>query len=143
MFAIVDQPIDSQSVIAQVEDSTCGAIVVFEGRVRNHHEGRVVLRLEYEAYRVLAATEGNRIIAETMAQFPIHAAACVHRTGSLEIGEIAVIAAVSSAHRDAAFDACRAIIDEVKARVPIWKKEFHADGTSEWIWCAACSSRHQ
>ncbi|MDB6079977.1 MAG: molybdopterin-converting factor chain 2 [Akkermansiaceae bacterium] len=135
MFSIVTTPIDSAAIISQVEDATAGAVVVFEGRVRNHHEGRQVRHLEYEAYQALAESEGGKIIAEALAAFPIHAAVCTHRTGLLEIGDIAVVVAVSSAHRGPAFDACRIIIDELKARVPIWKKETYADGSGSWVHC--------
>lgn len=141
MFKIVTTPIATTALIARVEDPTCGGLVVFEGRVRNHHRGRDVLRLEYEAYRSLAEAEGARIMDEAKQRFAIHAAACEHRTGILEIGDIAVTVAVSSAHREAAFDACRYIIDELKARVPIWKKESYADGSDEWTGCDACAHR--
>lgn len=139
MFTISTVPVETAAVLAEVEDPTCGGLVVFEGRVRNHHRGRDVLRLEYEAYQSLAEAEGKRIVAKAREKFPIHAAACVHRTGLLEIGDIAVVVAVSAAHRDEAFDACRYIIDELKATVPIWKREFYADGTDEWTGCDHCA----
>ncbi|BCU75292.1 molybdenum cofactor biosynthesis protein MoaE [Luteolibacter sp. LG18] len=142
MFQISTTPIETAAVVAQVEDSTCGGLVIFEGRVRNHHRGRDVLRLEYEAYQALAEADGNRIVRETIERFHIHAAACVHRTGMLEINDIAVVVAVSAAHRDAAFDACRHIIDELKATVPIWKHEYYADGTDEWTGCDHCAGHH-
>jgi len=141
MFEIVTTPIETDAVLASVEDPTCGGLVLFEGRVRNHHLGRDVLRLEYEAYDRLALTEGQRILEEAEARFDIHAAACTHRIGVLEIGDIAVVVAVSSAHRDAAFDACRFIIDELKVRVPIWKRETYADGKVEWTGCEHCARR--
>jgi molybdopterin synthase catalytic subunit len=141
MFSIISTPVDTASVLANVEDPTCGGLVLFEGRVRNHHLGRDVLRLEYEAYQRLAQSEGVAILEEAKARFEIHAAACTHRIGVLEIGDIAVVVAVSSAHRDAAFDACRYIIDELKVRVPIWKRETYADGRVEWTGCEHCA-RH-
>ncbi|MGC4017451.1 MAG: molybdenum cofactor biosynthesis protein MoaE [Luteolibacter sp.] len=141
MFRISTTAIETAAVTSAVDDPTCGGLVVFEGRVRNHHRGRDVLRLEYEAYQTLAEAEGARIVHEAIERFEIHRAACVHRTGLLEIGEIAVVVAVSAAHRDAAFDACRHIIDELKATVPIWKREYYADGTDEWSGCDRCS-RH-
>jgi len=141
MFSIISTPVDTASVLANVEDPTCGGLVLFEGRVRNHHLGRDVLRLEYEAYQRLAQSEGVAILEEAKARFEIHAAACTHRIGVLEIGDIAVVVAVSSAHRDAAFDACRYIIDELKVRVPIWKRETYADGSVEWTGCEHCT-RH-
>lgn len=142
MFSIISTPIDTASVLARVEHPTCGGLVLFEGRVRNHHLGREVRRLEYEAYQRLAESEGTAILAEAKARFDIHAAACTHRIGVLEIGDIAVGVAVSAAHRDAAFDACRYIIDELKVRVPIWKRETYADGSVEWTGCEHCA-RHR
>lgn len=139
MFRISTTTIETAAVIATVDDPTCGGLVIFEGRVRNHHRGRDVLRLEYEAYQALAEADGNRIMQEALARFDIHAAACIHRTGLLEIGDIAVVVAVSAAHRDAAFEACRHIIDELKATVPIWKREYYSDGTDEWTGCDHCS----
>jgi len=141
MFEIVTTPIDTAAVLASVEDPTCGGLVLFEGRVRNHHLGREVLRLEYEAYQRLAQSEGSAILEEAKARFEIHSAACSHRIGVLDIGDIAVVVAVSSAHRDAAFEACRYIIDELKVRVPIWKRETYADGKVEWTGCVHCA-RH-
>ena len=141
MFTITTTPIDTAALLASVEDPTCGGLVLFEGRVRNHHLGREVQRLEYEAYQRLALTEGSAILEEAKARFEIHAAACTHRIGMLEIGDIAVVVAVSSAHRDAAFEACRCIIDELKVRVPIWKRETYADGSVEWTGCEHCA-RH-
>ena len=141
MFEILTTPIDTAKVLASVENPSCGGLVLFEGRVRNHHLGREVLRLEYEAYQQLALTEGRRIIEEAKSRFEIHAAACTHRIGVLEIGDLAVVVAVSAAHRDAAFDACRCIIDELKVRVPIWKRETYADGNVEWTGCEHCA-RH-
>jgi molybdopterin synthase catalytic subunit len=95
-----------------------------------------VQALDYEAYAQLAEKEGERILAEARQRFAVQAAVCLHRVGTLQIGDLAVWVGVSAAHRGAAFDACRYIIDEVKARVPVWKKEHYADGVSEWINCA-------
>ena len=97
-----------------------------------------MLRLEYEAYPALANREGEDIVRAARERFDIIAAVCEHRVGPLEIGGMAVWVGVSAAHRGAAFDACRYIIDEVKKRVPIWKREFYADGTVEWVGCAGC-----
>src|SRR5690606_22359832 len=115
-----------------------GACVTFEGLVRDHNDGRAVLRLEYEAYPALALREGEAIVREALRRFPVDAASCVHRTGPLGIGGMAVWVGVSSGHRGEAFEACRFIIDEVKRRVPVWKREFYADGTVEWVNCAGC-----
>lgn len=139
MFEITADPIDPRTLRERVLDPAAGGYCSFEGWVRNHHEGRAVLRLEYEAYRALAEKEGERIVAEAKERFDILHAVCVHRTGPIEIGGIAVAVCVSAAHRDAAFDACRHIIDETKARVPIWKKEHFADGSSGWVRCDHCA----
>lgn len=139
MFKIVTSTIEPAEIRAHVLDPAAGGFCAFEGWVRDHHEGRPVLCLEYEAYQSLAEKEGSLILTEAAERFGIVHAACVHRTGRLEIGELAVYVCVSSAHRDAAFAACRWIIDEVKSRVPIWKKEFFADGTSGWVRCDHCA----
>lgn len=122
-----------------VEHPECGAYVAFEGWVRDHNEGQRVLRLEYEAYESLGVKEGDRIIAEAVERFGVRAARCVHSLGELQIGELAVWVGVSSPHRDEAFAACRYIIDEVKHRVPIWKKEYYVDGDSGWVNCERCA----
>lgn len=138
-FAVSSTAIDLASLRDSVRDAGCGACVSFEGWVRNHHEGRPVQRLEYEVYAPLAVSEGNRILAEAIDRFgPLNAVA-VHRSGLLQIGDLAVAVMVSSAHRDEAFRACRYIIDEAKVRLPIWKKEFYADGTAHWVNCARCA----
>jgi molybdopterin synthase catalytic subunit len=139
MFGITSQTIDTTSIRSQAIDSRAGGFCSFEGWVRDHHQGRAVLRLEYEAYQILAEKEGNRIMAEAKEKFEILHAVCVHRVGTLEIGEMAVYVCVSSAHREAAFEACRWIIDEIKSRVPIWKKEFFADGEIGWVRCDHCA----
>lgn len=103
-----------------------------------------MLRLEYEVYEPLAVTQGERILEEANAAFGPLRAVGVHRAGLLEIGEVAVAVAVASAHRDEAFGACRYIIDEAKARLPVWKKEYFADGSAEWVNCARCAEHaHQ
>ena len=124
----------------RVVDPVAGGYASFEGWVRNHNDGRGVLRLEYEAYEVLGTKEGERIVAEAFERFPIARAHAVHRLGLLEIGDLAVWVGVTAAHRDAAFAACRYIIDELKVRVPIWKKEHYAEGDSGWINCEVSSS---
>lgn len=121
-------------------DDAAGAYAGFEGWIRDRNEGQEVLRLEYETYAPLAITEGDRVIKEALAKFPVLHAQCVHRSGLLEIGDCAVWVGVSSAHRDAAFDACRYIIDEVKIRLPIWKKEHYVNGDSGWVNCERCAA---
>lgn len=136
MFRIVSEPIVIESFKTELEDAHAGACVTFEGWVRNHNEGKPVQALDYEAYPELAEKEGRKILAEARERFAVQAIACAHRTGALQIGDLAVWVGVTAAHRGAAFDACRYVIDEVKARVPIWKKEHYVDGVSEWINCA-------
>ena len=132
-FTLSTDPIDSPRLGSELENHEAGALVTFEGRVRLHNAQREVTRLDYEAFGPLALKEGTRIVEEAAARFAILSAVCVHRTGSLELGESAVWVGVISKHRSAGFDACRMIIDEVKKRVPIWKKEHYADGDSGWI----------
>lgn len=136
MFKIVHEPIDAATQKRVLADTRAGACAIFEGWVRNHNEGQPVEALDYEAYAELAEAEGARIIAEARAKFATLTMVCQHRVGALRIGDLAVWVGVGAAHRDAAFDACRYIIDEVKARVPIWKKEYYPDGASQWINCA-------
>ena len=140
-FGFSRGPVDLAACRAQLADPAAGAYASFEGWVRNHNEGRDgVLRLEYEGYEQLGVKEGERIIAEALDRFDISSAHCIHRLGELEIGALAVWVGVSAAHRAAAFAACRYIIDEVKHRVPIWKKEHYADGNSGWVNCEACAA---
>ncbi len=131
---------DPGQLRATLEDPTAGGYACFEGWVRNHNEGHAVTRLEYEAFEALAAQEAERIIAEATARFGIVKAACVHRIGSLAIGALAVWVGVSSRHRAEAFAACRYIIDELKHRVPIWKKEHYVNGDSGWVNCERCAA---
>ncbi len=123
----------------ELVDAAAGAYVGFEGWIRNHNEGEQVLRLEYEVYEPLALAEGAKVIAEAVEKFPLLHAECVHRSGALDIGECAVWVGVTSAHRDEAFAACRFIIDQVKVRLPIWKKEHYVDGHSGWVNCERCA----
>ena len=132
-FRLSETPIDAAAQRIALEDRAAGGAVTFEGWVRNHNEARAVTRLDYQAYGPLAEGEGEAILDEARAKFALRAARCVHRTGSLAIGEMAVWVGVSADHRDAAFAACRWIIDEVKRRVPIWKNEHYADGETGWL----------
>jgi|UniRef100_UPI00404B5CC3 molybdopterin synthase catalytic subunit len=136
MFRISAEPLDLIALKTDLLDPRAGACVTFEGWVRNHNEGKPVQALDYEAYAELAEAEGNRILIEAREKFAVQTVSAVHRVGALQIGDLAVWVGVGSAHRGEAFEACRYIIDEVKARVPIWKKEHYADGASEWINCA-------
>ena len=140
VFDLTDKPIVAAELVTRLTADTCGAFVSFEGWVRNHNEGQRVLRLEYESYKALAVKEGEKIIAEACAKFPVTHVVCLHRTGELAIGDVAVWVGVSSPHRGEAFDACRYVIDEVKLRVPIWKKEHYTNGDSGWVNCEACAA---
>jgi molybdopterin synthase catalytic subunit len=132
-FELSSETIDAAALSRALADAGAGARVTFEGWVRNTNAGRAVHRLDYQAYGALASKEGEAILADTKREFPIIDVRCVHRVGSLAIGELAVWVGVSAAHRDAAFAACRFVIDEVKRRVPIWKNEHYADGESGWL----------
>ena len=138
-FRFSATPFDDSALRAEIADPACGGYAAFEGWVRDHNEGRRVRRLEYEAFEPLAIKEGERIIAEAIARFGVERAACVHRLGALEIGETAVWVGATARHRDEAFRACRYIIDEVKHRVPIWKKEHYENGDSGWVNCERCA----
>ena len=131
--------IDVISLRAELADPACGGYTSFEGLVRNHNEGLSVRHLEYEAFEPLAVKEGERIVAEAIERFGIEHAACVHRIGDLAIGDMAVWVGASARHRDEAFRACRYIIDEIKHRVPIWKKEHYENGDSGWVNCERCA----
>jgi molybdopterin synthase catalytic subunit len=113
----------------------CGGYVEFAGVVRNVNEGKIVRQLHYEAYTTLAVSEMQRICEEATTQFNCRFIRAIHREGTLEIGDTAVIIQVLAGHRQGAFSACRYVIDEIKRRVPIWKKEFYEDGTSSWTVC--------
>jgi len=120
--------IPNAELAAQVRMDEDGAVATFDGCVRNHSHGRATLYLEYEAYEAMALAKMQEIAAHIHANYAIRRVAMVHRLGRLEIGETSVFIAVSAAHRAAAFDACRYAIDTLKKTVPIWKKEFFADG---------------
>lgn len=139
-FSISNTPIDVSAARKAVADKHCGALVVFEGWIRDHNEGQEVERLEYEVYRPVAEKEGARIIDEALERFAVSHALCIHREGLLELEDCAVIVCVSAAHRGAAFDACRYIIDQTKIRLPIWKKEHYVSGVSEWVNCEQCAA---
>ena len=125
-------PLDLGALLAQVESPARGGVACFLGTVRNHQDGRNVLRLEYSAYAPMAEAECARIVAEAEDRWDC-AVALAHRVGTLEVGDTAVAIAAASPHRQDAFAACRYVIEEVKQRVPIWKREFFADGRIEWV----------
>jgi molybdopterin synthase catalytic subunit len=132
-FRLADSQIEVAPLRAALLARGAGDSASFEGWVRDHNQGRAVLGLAYEAYATLAEAEGEQVLAEARAKFAIVELACVHRVGELALGELAVWVGVSAAHREAAFAACRYVIDEVKARVPIWKHEHYADGDAGWL----------
>jgi sulfur-carrier protein adenylyltransferase/sulfurtransferase len=135
MFELTPHPIDSAALQARLNSPEAGALTIFEGRVRNHHLGRPVTKLEYEAFDDMARLEGEAIVSETERIYPGAKVLCVHRTGLLAIGEAAVWIGIASAHRQAGFAACRHVIEELKLRLPVWKKEHHPDGAAEWVNC--------
>lgn len=132
-FALADAPFQIAPLRASLLDEHAGAYAGFEGWVRDHNDSRRVDGLRYEAYVALAEAEGGKILAEAMARFAVTGVRCVHRVGDLAIGDLAVWVGASAAHRDAAFDACRFVIDEVKTRVPIWKRERYVEGDAGWL----------
>ena len=132
-FKITPDIISLQSISAMEENNCIGARSIFEGTVRNTNDGHEVKKLEYECYESLAIKEGDQILDEAIEKFDLIDAFCIHRVGTLEIGEAAVIVVATSGHRDQSFKGCRYIIDEVKSRVPIWKKEYYEDGETEWL----------
>lgn len=132
-FRLQSEPIDPAVERRAFAAGPSGAFVAFEGWVREEHHGRAVLALDYEAYGDLAVKEGEAIIREVLSEHAIEALRIVHRTGHLTVGECAVWVGISSAHRAAGFAAIADVMDRLKARVPIWKKEHFADGESEWV----------
>jgi molybdopterin synthase catalytic subunit len=132
MFCLVNEPIDTQSITAGLQKPEDGAVVVFEGVVRNHSHGKRVLHLEYHAYESMALKKLQEVGSQAKSKFEIQDISIVHRLGHMDIGECSVVIAVASAHRGPAFDACRFAIDTLKKIVPIWKKEFYEDG-EVWI----------
>jgi molybdopterin synthase catalytic subunit len=124
------EPIDPAPLLANIKDAEDGAVCLFDGIVRNHSRNRRTVYLEYEAYPAMALAGMEKLALEALASFPVRDVRIVHRVGHLEIGETSIIIAVASAHRAAAFDACRWIIDTLKKTVPVWKKEFFEDGAT-------------
>jgi molybdopterin synthase catalytic subunit len=140
IFRFTRGPVETDALRAELADPACGGYAAFEGWVRNHNEGAAVRRLEYEAYEALGLREGERILNEAVERFGVARVACVHRLGDLAVGDLAVWVGVSAPHRDEAFRACRYVIDEVKHRLPIWKKEHYANGDSGWVNCERCAA---
>jgi MoaE-MoaD fusion protein len=131
-FRLADSPLDLAAVVAEVEDDRAGAIVTFQGTVRRQSRGRQVIALEYEAYAGMAEKVMGEIAEGAKERHDLCEVAIAHRTGRCEVGDVSVVIAVSAAHRHPALTACREIIDELKGRVPLWKKELY-EGGEEWI----------
>ena len=135
MFKLSSVPLENINLREGLSSPSAGAFISFEGFVRNHNEGKHVISLEYEAAETLSQKAAEKILTEVKEKFKVIDVRCYHRTGKLKVGEMAVWVGVIAPHRDAAFKACRYTIDEIKKRLPIWKKEFYVDGASEWIGC--------
>ncbi len=133
MFQLTDQPIESENLRSQLLSNDAGAFNAYEGWVRKHNEGKLVAELHYHGYTKLAPSIATEILAEASQRFSIQGAKIVHRIGQLKVGDIAVWVGVTAHHRSDTFLACRYIIDNVKYRLPIWKKEIYIDGSSAWI----------
>ena len=133
MFSLSDQPLNAEQLKTSVSNDRSGGFVSFEGWVRNHNHNKAVLQLDYQAHEKLAVQVGKEIIAEAKQQFEINEAVCSHRVGLLQVGDMAVWVGVSADHRAAAFEACQYILNQTKARVPIWKNEHYSDGETGWV----------
>lgn len=142
MFSLSSEPAVREKLLDSLSNERAGALATFEGWVRSHNDGRKVVLLEYEAFEPLARKEALRILEEAKRRFDIIEAGCLHRVGALKVGEMAVWIGVIAEHRQAAFDACRYIINEIKVRLPIWKKEHYTDGSSEWVNCREHAHAH-
>jgi molybdopterin synthase catalytic subunit len=143
MFLLTEQPIQPPILKQSLLHHDCGGFASFEGWVRDWNEGRRVQGLLYESFEELALKEGEKVIEEARTRFPIRDVKAVHRTGHLELGEITIWIGVASRHREEAFMACRYAIDAIKARLPIWKKEFYLNGETAWVGCSHCSKLNQ
>ena len=135
--ALVHRPIDASALAAEVARTANGATLVFIGTVRDMHEGRGVTGMEYSAYESMAQRELTDIVREAAEQFATADIAVEHRLGTLDLGDASVVIAVAHPHRGPAYDASRFIIEQIKRRVPIWKREHYVDGTREWVGAAA------
>jgi adenylyltransferase/sulfurtransferase len=141
-FDLSGDTLDIPALSASLADRASGALTSFEGRVRDHNDGRQVEGLDYEVFEDLALSEGAAILEEARIKFGVNGVRAVHRHGRLALGDCAVWVGVISAHRDAAFRACRYVIDEIKHRLPIWKKEHYIDGAAEWVNCRHSGPAH-
>lgn len=145
MFTITEDNISQTQIIewkTRYTRPSVGAAVTFEGLVRNHNEGKEVKSLEYQAYPSMAIKVGQEIIEKAKILFPVTEIFCVHRTGHLQIGDIAVWVIATASHRKEAFHACQYVIDEVKALVPVWKREHYLNEMPDWVACHQCGHHH-
>lgn len=140
MIDIVTSKIHTDDLYSKLADAICGAVVTFDGMVRNHNDGKKITNLYYECYQPMALKVMNEIKEEALKKWDVKNIIAVHRIGNIPIGETAVWIGVSSVHRKETFEACKFMIDEIKHKVPIWKKETYADGTSLWVDC--CTLMH-
>jgi len=131
--AVVHGPIDVGALLSRVQDAGVGAIATFLGTVREHNDGRAVSGIDYEAYEPMATRELGGVVAEALAQWPSVRCAVEHRVGTLGVGDVSVAIACAHARRAPAMDAMRFVIESLKLRVPIWKREHYVDGTREWV----------
>jgi len=131
--AVVEREIDIASIVAEARSAGAGAVSLFIGTVRDTSDGRQVTGLEYEAYQEMAETELAGILDDAARDFGITSLIAEHRTGTLNVGDVSVVIASAHAHRAAAMACTRFVIDEIKKRVPIWKREHFVDGTREWV----------
>ena len=132
LVAVRDEPLSVDEVLGAVRHPRCGGVALFVGVVRDHDHGDAVTGLDYSAHPSAEATIGE-VCAEVLASCDVVRVAAVHRTGTLQVGDLAVVVAVAAEHRGEAFDACRAVIDTLKARTPIWKQQHLGDGSQEWV----------
>lgn len=135
MFQLTSNPINRNDLIRDLQNDKAGALVVFEGWVRDHNEGKKVKSLEYQVYEELARKEGEKILHEALHKFNLHRILCTHRFGHLFLGDTAVWIGATASHRDDAFKATRYVIDQIKLRLPVWKKEHYVDETPRWVFC--------
>ena len=134
-FAISDLPLNPEKLKRELYNAHAGCCVIFEGWVRDHNDGRSVDFLEYEAYEALCKNEAHAILQGAMDRYEITKVDCVHRVGTLNIGDVAIWIGAAAAHRQEAFRACQYVIDEIKLRLPVWKKEHYVEGDAEWVNC--------
>lgn len=143
LIDIIKSKIHTNILFDNLYDPTCGAIVTFEGKVRNHNNGKKITSLYYECYESMALKIMNEIKEEALKKWDVKNISAVHRIGNVPIGEIAVWVGVSAVHRKEAFNACKFMIDEIKHKVPIWKKETYVNGTSIWVDCCKVVSSNK